>query len=134
MEQSIDGFFFGYQRTRNIIWLGVTDDNGCVGTDSIQVTQKQCAIGVYVPNAFTPDHNGTNEIFRPIVMGNITALNFQVFNRWGQKVFESHVPGQGWDGNIAGMPSAADTYVWICTYTLEGLPPGFQKGTVVLIR
>ncbi len=115
-------------------WLEVTDDNGCVGTDSIQVIQKQCSIGVYVPNAFTPDHNGINEIFRPIVMGNVISMDFQVFNRWGQKVFETHVPGQGWDGNLGGEPSVADTYVWICNYSLQGQPPAHQKGTVVLIR
>jgi gliding motility-associated-like protein len=117
-----------------IYWLEVTDDEGCVGRDSIQVIQKQCMIGVYVPNAFTPDHNGSNEVFRPVIMGNITTIDFQVFNRWGQKVFESRVPGQGWDGNIGGMPSAVDTYVWTCSYSLEGQPPAHEKGTVILIR
>ena len=117
-----------------IYWLKVLDENNCEGNDSIVVTQKQCLIGLYTPNAFTPDHSGHNDVFRPVIMGNVSYFDFQVFNRWGQKVFETQTPGAGWDGNIGGLPSVADTYVWICRYSLSGQEMRTERGSVVLIR
>ncbi|MDP9040536.1 MAG: gliding motility-associated C-terminal domain-containing protein, partial [Bacteroidota bacterium] len=117
-----------------IYWLTVKDENGCVGSDTVVVTQKQCSIGLFVPNAFTPDHRGNNEVFRPILLGNVVNMDFQVFNRWGQRVFQTNQQGQGWDGTIGNMPCAAQAYIWICSYTLKGALPVHEKGTVILIR
>jgi hypothetical protein len=55
-------------------------------------------------------------------------------NRWGQQVFASTIPLNGWDGNINGTLQPPGTYVWFCSYQLQGQQTQFQKGTLLLIR
>lgn len=121
-------------KTPGLYTLQVTDKYGCSGSDSILLTGKQCLIGCYVPSAFTPDGNGKNDSFRPLLYGEVVGYKFAVFNRWGQLVFESTEPSRGWDGNIQGVPQPAGTFVWYCYYQLQGEPQQMQKGTVLLIR
>jgi len=121
-------------RTPGLYILQVTDKNGCVGADSIFLTGKQCLIGCYVPNAFTPNNDGKNDAFRPLLYGNVVQYKFIVFNRWGQQVFQSTEPGKGWDGTIHGVLQPAGTFAWSCIYQLQDEPPQIQNGTVLLIR
>jgi gliding motility-associated-like protein len=114
--------------------LQVTDKNGCVGSDSIYLTGKQCLLGFYIPNAFTPGRDGRNDRFRPLLYGNVTNYKFAIFNRWGQLVFESTELMQGWDGMIAGTPQPAGGYVWTCEYQLQGEKVQLQRGFMLLIR
>jgi gliding motility-associated-like protein len=69
---------------------------------------------VYVPNAFSPDGDGENDIFRPVVQGyDESEYRFMIFDRWGEKVFETDDPEQGWDGHIKGNGARhSDVYVW----------------------
>ncbi|HEV2483720.1 MAG TPA: gliding motility-associated C-terminal domain-containing protein [Puia sp.] len=115
-------------------WLEVTDNNGCTATDTVVVTQKFCLIGVFVPNAFTPDGNGHNDLLRPLVYGDIKLLDFEVFDRWGMRVFETQTVLNGWDGTIRGTPASAGTYVWFCKYQAPGGSVRMEKGTAILIR
>ncbi len=117
-----------------LYWLDATDNNGCVGRDSIVLVSKQCTVGLYVPNAFTPNGDGNNDRFRPMIFGNLSFLEFVVFNRWGAKVYETRTPLQGWDGTINGVAATPGTYVWYCKYRLEGEAERLEKGTVILIR
>jgi len=116
--------------------LFVTDINNCVGTDSITINKKQCVEGLFVPNAFTPNGDGVNDILRPVNLNNInlSKFDFTIFNRWGQRVFESTNPSQGWDGKINGSQQNFGTYVWMLNYQFQGGPPTNEKGIVVLIR
>ena len=111
----------------------VTDSNQCTGSDSILLAQKQCLEGFYIPNAFTPGR-GHNEVFRPLVLGNVDRYAFTVYNRWGERVFESHEPGQGWDGRLNGVPLAAGPFVWTCSYQFQGQATHRKSGTVLLVR
>jgi len=117
-----------------IYWVEVTDDNGCIGKDSVVVTQKSCLVGLFVPNAFAPDGNGHNTRFRPLVYGDIRHLEFVVFGRWGERVFETKTPMEGWDGRINESPAPLGTYVWYCRYQMAGEPEKVEKGTVILVR
>jgi gliding motility-associated-like protein len=113
----------------------VTNRNGCVGRDSILVTGKECLLGLFVPNAFSPNGDGHNDRFRPLCYGNAAQFYFAVFNRWGQRVFETQsVTSEGWDGTINGTPSPAGTYVWLCRYQIDGEPVAMKRGTVILLR
>ena len=114
--------------------LDVTDSNHCVGHDSVMITQKQCFEGLFVPNAFTPNGDGRNDVFRPFVSGNLIGFRFTIYNRWGAKVFETKTAGQGWDGTLNGIPAATGAFVWYCRYQLIGQPERIKKGTVMLIR
>ena len=114
--------------------LQVTDSNQCVGSDSLLLATKECLQGLFVPNAFTPNGDGLNDVFRPLLFGNITRYRFAVYNRWGEKVFETQTSGQGWDGKQNGVPLGNGAFVWYCQYQLDGQPETTKEGTVVLIH
>jgi gliding motility-associated-like protein len=114
--------------------LTVTDNNGCKATESITIFPKNCYEGVYVPNAFTPNGDGKNDVFRPLVFGNVKAYSFTVYNRFGQKIFETNNVSMGWNGTLNGIAQPADVFVWTCTYQLQGSAVESKKGTVALIR
>jgi gliding motility-associated-like protein len=114
--------------------LQVTDSNGCIGTDSISITDSTCPQYVYLPNAFTPNGDGKNDIFRPVFAGAASTFRFAVYDRWGRAVFVTTTPGAGWDGTTGGRQQPAGTYVWECVYQLYKEPEHMQRGTVMLIR
>ncbi|MGH2564169.1 MAG: T9SS type B sorting domain-containing protein, partial [Ginsengibacter sp.] len=114
--------------------LHVQSDAGCKATDTIDVIVYKVKPGLYVPNAFTPNGDGDNDIFRPIPIGMKSIKYFRVYNRRGQLIFSTSVQNKGWDGTFKGAPQDADVYVWI----VEGVDYQdkviFQKGSVTLIR
>jgi len=114
--------------------LTVTDNNGCKGEDASVVTLKDCASWVYIPTGFTPDNNGRNDVFHPIVSGSLASYYFAVYNRWGQCIFASADPQKGWDGTFKNPRQPTGTYTWYCKYRFEGGKYTSEKGTVVLIR
>jgi len=114
--------------------LTVTDNNNCVGRDTIRIVQKICMEGVYIPTAFTPNNDNLNDLFKPLVFGVVKSYEFSIFNRYGELIFHSTEPNKGWDGKWRGAPQSANNYVWICTYQLEGETPKVEKGMVMLIR
>jgi gliding motility-associated-like protein len=117
-----------------LYYVEVTDDNNCKGADSILVSTKKCASGFHIPSGFTPNKDGANDLFRPLLYGNLVKYKFAIYNRWGQIIFESSDPSKGWDGNFNGGPQDTSAYVWFCIYQFSGEPPKSEKGTVVLIR
>jgi len=89
---------------------------------------------IYVPNAFTPNGDGRNEIFRPFPVG-IKKLNyFRVFNRWGQIVYSTTDFNKGWDGRIGGVMQPPGTYVWMAEGITKEDKVITKKGTVTLIQ
>jgi len=117
-----------------IYWLEVIDGNNCVGKDSILVSPKYCGKGFFIPNAFTPNGDGKNDVFKPILLGNVKQYNFSVFNRWGQIVFQSNDQAKGWNGDFKNMKQSSNVFVWTCAYQFEGEERKIEKGTVVVIR
>ena len=91
-------------------------------------------MGVYVPGAFTPNGDGRNDVFRPIIYGNVTNYQFSVYSRQGQLVFTSGELNKGWDGRVNGQSPETNVFAWFCSYQLEGQPVQLQKGTVILIK
>lgn len=115
-------------------WLQVTDSNGCVGRDSITVIPKPCNNSFYVPSAFSPNADGKNDKFNPVIFGNIINYRFTIYNRWGRVVFDSRITNKGWDGTFNGKAQEATVFIWNCTYQLEGEEIKSARGSVVLIR
>ncbi|HEX6333254.1 MAG TPA: gliding motility-associated C-terminal domain-containing protein, partial [Flavisolibacter sp.] len=68
-------------------WLTVTGPEGCSGTDTVTVEAKDCLRGFYAPTAFTPNGDGRNDVFRPLLFGRISHYRFSIYNRWGQLIF-----------------------------------------------
>lgn len=116
-----------------VYWLEVTDNNSCIGTDTIFVAKKDCMEGFYIPNAFTPGET-SNNLFKPLLFGNIVQYEFGIYNRWGQIVFQSKQPGAGWNGIDHGTPATTGVYAWYCRFTLDGQPQQVKKGTVILVH
>jgi gliding motility-associated-like protein len=114
--------------------LQVVDTNNCTATNSENVIDSVCPQYVYLPNAFTPNGDGKNDIFRPIFIGAESLFRFSIYDRWGRQVFQSSSPSAGWDGTTGGKPQPAGTYVWFCQYKLFEEPQRIQRGTVLLIR
>jgi gliding motility-associated-like protein len=89
---------------------------------------------VYVPNAFSPNKDGKNDLLKPIIRGYLATYRFTVYNRWGGQVFDSADPQKGWDGTLNGTPVDSGVFVWVLTgKDLLGVSFS-QKGAVVLIR
>jgi gliding motility-associated-like protein len=87
-----------------------------------------------IPNAFTPNDDGVNDVFRVVPVENLAEVySLTVFNRWGQKVWEGAGINAQWDGKIDGKPAVSDVYVWL----LKGGCGGEQRqkqGDVGLLR
>lgn len=120
----------------NTKWYYLTVDNGtCKATDSVKVF-AMCS-SVYVPGAFTPNDDGTNDMFKAIGM-DVNDFSMIIFNRWGEKIFETKDINQGWDGTYKGAPSPVGLYIWqIEANDNNGktlLTDIQRKGTVSLIR
>jgi len=114
--------------------LQVTDHNACTAKETVTVTLKQCMEGFYIPNAFTPNNDGKNDIFKPLLFGNVTRYSFIIYNRFGQKVFETTDLSRGWYGSLHGMNLPGDVFIWTCTYQFAGSEKEMKKGTVMLVR
>lgn len=114
--------------------LQITDTNGCKASASATVTDSSCPQYVYLPNAFTPNHDGRNDLFRPKFAGPTGGFRFAVYDRWGRLMFETKDPTVGWDGTAGARQQPAGGYVWVCVYQLFGQPQHMQRGTVMLIR
>jgi gliding motility-associated-like protein len=111
----------------------VTNKYGCVLNDSFTVKYYKGPF-IYVPNAFTPNGDGKNDIFKPIYIGVSELKYFRVFNRYGQVVFETTQQLQGWDGNLHGDPAPEGAYVWEVSgrdYTGKW---EVKSGSVVLLK
>ena len=116
-------------------WLQVTSAAGCMARDSIDVSGKACPIGIFFPNAFSPNNDGKNDIFRPIVYAALDKFYNADYDRWGTRVFETTDPTKGWDGTFNGQLQGTGTFVWYAQYQLQRTGENvMQKGTVVLIR
>ncbi len=111
----------------------VTAVNKC-GTDTDTILVKQIFCDIMLPNAFTPDGDGINDIFR--VLGNIgraEGFRFSIFSRWGELLFHTQDKYNGWDGVHKGQPAQLGTYVYLLEYSIEH-KPYIQKGNFHLIR
>ena len=117
-----------------IYWLKVKNTSGCNGTDTIVVSPKECFTGINIPNAFTPGSDGKNDRFRPIIGAALSKYLFTVYNRFGEVVYSSSDPAEGWDGSHKGQPQPMGGFTWKLVYTLDGGLPQLKKGTVLLIR
>ncbi len=91
----------------------LTDKNGCKVQDDVAIFYSPL---IYVPNAFTPDGDEFNNIFKPIT-NNIIEFEMTIYNRWGEIVFQSFDPEGYWDGYYGGKLVQDGVYVWKIHYT-----------------
>ncbi|MFT3981009.1 MAG: gliding motility-associated C-terminal domain-containing protein [Ferruginibacter sp.] len=111
----------------------VTDFAGCIGYDTVFVKVYKGPT-YYVPNAFTPNGDGLNDVFRPIPVGIVRTDWFRVFNRFGEAVFETTQWMKGWDGTFKGKKQPVGSYVWIIKGTDRDGKTVEMKGSVMLVQ
>ncbi|MFN8277876.1 MAG: gliding motility-associated C-terminal domain-containing protein [Chitinophagales bacterium] len=117
------------------ITVDVVSNDGCKASDSVYVRVRECGnVTLYVPSAFSPNNDGSNDAYR--IYGNFVTLNqLSVFNRWGEKVFETDDMEHVWDGTYQGQLQQPGTYVYFLNYRVCGDPQSkTQKGTITLVR
>jgi gliding motility-associated-like protein len=121
------------EQLKATVTLTVTDPFGCVATESREIDPEPCCI-IAFPNAFTPNGDKINNLFRPICSGYHRFHMFRVVNRWGQTVYEtSNSQDAAWDGNYNGVPQDIGTYYYYLKYDCGGNTLE-QKGDVTLLR
>ncbi len=109
----------------------VTRD-GCERTDEVDISYEYCAetINVYLPNAFTPNDDGLNDEFK--VRGDsLGDFELKIYNRWGEQVYKTTDPQEGWDGTHKGEIAPQGTYIWMLKAFQGNL---FKKGRLFLLR
>lgn len=114
----------------------VRDMYGCQKTDTVRlrVIHVFCEPPyVFVANTFSPNGDGINDVL--YVRGEwVENLNFAIFDRWGEKVFESNSPHKGWDGTYRGKPCEQGVYVYYVEVECKGQIRNLLKGNVTLVR
>jgi gliding motility-associated-like protein len=137
-NSSIFNPVFNYDRSMNYT-IHIKNSNGCITTDSLSVIVKwtdssKLSGDIIVPNAWTPNRDGRNDVLRPKLINIRTLTYFRVFNRWGQLVYSTNYMNEGWDGVFNGMPQVSDMYSW----TVEGIGLNGKKiaksGNAILLR
>jgi gliding motility-associated-like protein len=114
--------------------LKVSNEQGCFDMDTIRVNVFKIDPDLLVPTAFSPDGDGLNDIFKPILVGMKSLDAFMVYNRWGQLVYSTTQTETGWDGTLSGTPQGTATFVWYAEGTNYLGRKIKKKGTVILIR
>lgn len=117
-----------------LYWLTVIDKSNCKATDTINVLPKQCLTGLYVPNAFTPNKDGKNDILKAFLFGNVAEFKFTIYNRYGEIIFTTSDSSKGWDGNIKGIAQNSGAFTWVCIYKLSNEQKQIKSGIVLLVR
>ena len=110
------------------------DLNACTSTDTVTVivTSKGKALFV-VPNAFTPNNDGINDCFGITNWGNVKLKEFSIYNRWGQRVFDTRNPSDCWNGTFHGEMQDTGGYVYVIK-AVSFCGNITRTGTVMLIR
>jgi len=113
----------------------VTDQNGCTAFDTVSVSVNSIT-DLYIPNAFTPNNDGNNDVFE--IYGDINAIHFiefNIFNRWGEKVFSTNDPTFKWDGTYKGQMADAGVYIYTMNLVfINGASRSDYKGSITMIR
>ena len=121
-----------------IIWVEV-NSNSCVSSDTIIITTELSQEELFFPNAFTPNMDGINDSFGPIgIVDNVSQYQLDIYNRWGQLVFQTNDPSNSWNGEYSGEPSPYGVYVYTISYQFDSFcngPNNFSsKSTLSLVR
>lgn len=118
--------------------LSATNNYGCITSDTIFIFVFCKSAQVFIPNAFTPDGDGLNDVLMVRGKG-ILVKNFRIFNRWGELVFEKtnfnpNDPKYGWDGKVRGVPATPDVFVYTAEVICDNAVIYTYKGNTTLLK
>lgn len=110
--------------------IQVWDEVGCVGQDSIELFG--CPT-IWIPNSFSPDGDPFNEVFKPVAI-NLLDYHFEIYNRWGELIFETTELEAGWNGMYNGQQAPIGVYAWKISFTNRTMREEHRTGSVTLFR
>ncbi len=114
-------------------YVQVIDDNGCSAMDSITITVTSPCAKIYIPTSFSPNGDGMNDL--QCVMGDcIATLDFTIYNRWGEIVFQTADPKECWDGTFRGKLVQTGVYVYKLKATLDNGDKLEESGNINVVR
>jgi gliding motility-associated-like protein len=127
-------YYFAYDSLSNsgtYTWP-LLSDNGCDSTIVLNLYVDNCdEITLYAPNSFTPDGDGLNDLWYPIIR-NSKSLTYSIYNRWGEKILDSsELP---WDGKYNGIDCPIGVYTYVINYTDNSNLANQINGYISLIR
>jgi gliding motility-associated-like protein len=119
--------------------IRVTDANGCVNTDKLTVIVLCNDNNIFIPNTFSPNNDGVNDIFFPRGTGLFKIQAMRIFNRWGEMVFQKNNvtpndPAGGWNGRHNGRLLTSDVYTYVIEIVCENSEVLSYKGNITLIQ
>jgi len=121
-----------------VYWAQVYDTcQDITFSDSVMVRDTICMknfCNLVFPTAFSPNADGRNDVFRPVWYGEFTGFYMAIYNRWGEKIFQSYRKEEGWDGYYKGIPAEVGVYFYLGQYECIKKGNLNVKGEVTLIR
>ncbi|WNJ17828.1 gliding motility-associated C-terminal domain-containing protein [Pontibacter sp. G13] len=109
--------------------------NACgMRADGIEIWEADCRCRMFIANAFTPNGDAHNERFGPRLTCGVTQYQFEIYNSWGEQIFQSLDPELAWDGTYLRQGVQEGVYTYLLRYTFESGISQTRAGTVVLIR
>lgn len=133
----------GYQSQSNSIFsqlnaglyhYRITDSNNCSTDGDVTINKEWRDCAVFIPNAFSPNRDGLNDVFRAKINDDINDFRMAVYGRWGQLIFESLHPDMGWDGTQKGVDQPVGSYMYVITFTDSKNQQRKELGVVSLIK
>lgn len=116
-----------------IYWVDVSTACGIV-SDTIHIDAEDCNCYTYLPNSFSPNKDGINEVFSAVSGCEFSEYNLMVYNRWGMLVFESTDPEKGWNGSIDNINASIGVYNYLFIYKNVQSKEKRKTGYINLIR
>lgn len=116
-------------------FLEVSDRNGCTALDSISIRIKEANSDIYVPNIFSPNGDNINDVFQPIFNEvQIEYYRLQIYDRWGNLLFESLNKDKGWNGKYQDHNMNLGVYTYVIQYQVHEGESKVKAGDVTLVR
>ncbi|MBV9988448.1 MAG: gliding motility-associated C-terminal domain-containing protein [Chitinophagaceae bacterium] len=119
--------------TGGVYTLQVFNDCGAASA-SVKIDMIRCSEDLLVPTAFSPNKDGLNDVFKPVLDASISRYQLNIYNRWGISLFTSYDISKGWDGTVNKLPQNPGVYVWVIEYTSKSGKHHTLNGTVTLVR
>ncbi len=116
-----------------IYYLLLTDSFGCINLDSVIITVENPCKGFYIPNAFSPNNDGQNDLFY-IQADCFNKINLIIYNKWGERIFEIKDAADGWNGTYKGEVLDTDVFYYVFKGTMVSREEVFKKGSISLLK
>ena len=134
-DGSTDRTIIAYES--GIYHVEVTDENGCINSDTVSITKNPNALpsNLYMPNSFTPNGDGLNEVYPNNQFKDIGVYyNLKIFNRWGEKIIDINSPNGNWDGTYKGQAQEEGVYIYLVSWLGCDNKRRTEQGNVTLLK